>query len=361
MLASLIIGAGMFSLPYVTSKTGLLIGLFYLVGFTFLMSLTHLFYSDIVLAEKNDGRFISQSRRYLGKPGWWFGIIAILAGTTLTLTIYLVLSMSFSRFLFSDVSLQAAPVIFWILGSLAIVAGAKEIAGLDTLLTLFMIFLAGTVAFFSLRSGAPFLKIVPLWPVENSSLLFLPLGPFLFSLNGRAAIVSLKDYYNESRLDSRKMRKAIILGTFLAAGVYLLFIIGVIIIAAGLPAKDAIASLGGLPVHLRFMVGSLGIIAIFTSYIFLGLELKSIFEKDFGLEKRIALLATIIPPFLIYLSGEHDFINLVGATGGIFIAIESVLVIMMWEKLKSKKFLINKIIIILFVAGALYEIVKRIG
>jgi membrane associated rhomboid family serine protease len=84
-------------------------------------------------------------------------------------------------------------------------------------------------------------------------------------------------------------------------------------------------------------------------------------EKDFQLDKSWVLAATVVPPFLIYLSGKHDFINLIGAAGGIFIAIESTLVLLTWEKVKSKKLWLNRIIIAIFIVGAVYEILKRIG
>jgi amino acid permease len=361
MLASLIIGAGMFSLPYVVSQSGLFTGFLYLLGFTILMSFIHLFYSDVVIADKSGGRFVNQSRRYLGMWGLWFGAIAILIGTTLALTIYLVLTTNFANLLFPTFTASSAAILFWMLGSVAIAAGVKEIAGIDNLLTVFMVLLAGMVAFFGLRAGSDSFKNISLWPAAGASFLLLPLGPFLFSLNGRAAVTSLKEYFDVNRLDIRKLRKAIVLGTSLAAMVYLLFIIGIIGITAGSPGKDIVADLSLLPFYAKLIIGGLGVIAIFTSYILLGLELKSILERDFRFNKNLALVATVVPPFLIYLSGKHDFINLIGAAGGIFIAIESVLVLLMWEKVKSRKLWLNRIIIAMFVLGAVYEIMKRLG
>ncbi|MCL4406366.1 MAG: hypothetical protein M1586_02510 [Patescibacteria group bacterium] len=360
MLASLIIGAGMFSLPYVTSRSGLIVGLVYLVVFTGLMSLIHLFYADVV-ADDRDSRFVGQSRRYLGKAGFFFGAVAILIGTTLALTIYLILTVGFASLVFPRLPTLAAAVIFWAAAGLAIGLGVKEIAGVDSLLTIFMVFLAATVAFFGLRSGHTAMGGLDLWPVAGASLLLLPLGPFLFSLNGRAAIVSLRDYFDTNRLDKRKMKQAIILGTSIPAFVYLFFIVGIIMLAAGAPAKDIVQDLAFLPAYARPVIGGLGLIAIFTSYIFLGLELKSIFERDFGLRKGLAFAATIFPALFFYLFGERNLVDLIAAAGGIFIAIESILVILMWEKTKSKKLFINRVIIIVFVLGAVYEVWKRIG
>jgi amino acid permease len=361
MLASLIIGAGIFSLPYVVSRSGLLFGFLYLVGFTVLMSLVHLFYSDVVISDKSDSRFVNQTRRYLGNQWSLIGAVAILGGATLVLAIYLILAADFMSFLSPGVSSSVSAILFWTIGGLAIAIGAKEIAGVSNLLTILMVLLSGTVAFFGLKTGGTSFQNLSLWPSREISLFLLPLGPFLFSLNGRAAIVSLKEYFDANRLDIRKMRKAIVLGTFLAGVVYLSFIIGIIGITAGFPGKDIVADLALLPLGIRPIIAILGIVAIFTSYIFLGLELKSILETDFHFNKRWAFAATVLPSLLLYLFGQHDFIGLIGVAGGVFISIESILVILMWEKIKSKKLFINKVIIAIFVVAAAYEILKRLG
>jgi hypothetical protein len=157
------------------------------------------------------------------------------------------------------------------------------------------------------------------------------------------------------------MKMAIILGTLIPTLVYLLFIVGVLALTAGAPSKDVVTDFSLLPGYARSVIGGLGFIAILTSYIFLGLELKSVLRKDFGLSPNFALAGTVLPPLLLYLSGRHDLIALIAVAGGIFIAIESSLVVLMWEKVKSKKLFINRIIIAIFVSGAIYEIWKRIG
>ncbi|HOF50304.1 MAG TPA: aromatic amino acid transport family protein [Candidatus Colwellbacteria bacterium] len=357
MLASLIIGAGMFSLPYVTSRSGILAGLFYLLAFTGVMSLIHVFYGDIVIADKSGRRFASQSRHYLGRKGFLIGAVSLVAGTTLALTIYLILAEGFAKLMFPGFSVSV--ILFWVLGSAGIALGIKGIAGLNNLLTLFMVLLAGTVAFFGLKTGAGFWRSVPLWPRGDIALWLLPIGPFLFSLSGRGAIASIEDYFEANRLDIRKMKKAIVWGTLGAAAVYLLFIVGMLGITAGAPARDIMIDLALLPGYLKLLVAGLGLIAVFTSYVFLGLELKMVLEKDFRLRGNAALAAVVVAPIAIYFAASRDLVSLISVAGGVFIALESAIVILMWEKLKSKRFWLNRLIVFAFVVGALYEIFKR--
>ncbi len=357
MLASLIIGAGMFSLPYVTSRSGIFTGLFYLLAFAGIMSLIHVFYGEIVIADKSGRRFASQSRQYLGQTGFLVGAISLVAGTTLALTIYLILTEGFAKLMFPGFS--ASVILFWILGSVGVIIGIKGIAGLNNLLTLFMVLLAGIVAFFGLKNGTSFLRNVPFWPKGDISLWLLPIGPFLFSLNGRGAIASIEDYFEANRLDIRKMKKAIVWGTLAAAAVYLLFAVGMLGITAGAPARDIMIDLALLPDYLRFLVAGLGLIAVFTSYVFLGLELKMVLEKDFRFRGIAASAAVVVAPIAIYFLANRDLVSLISVAGGVFLGLESAIVILMWEKLKSKKLWLNRMIVFVFIVGALYEVLKR--
>ena len=95
LLAGTIIGAGVFALPYVFVKAGILTGLFYLLIFSAVFTLIHLMYADIILRTKENRRFFGYAEIYLGSWGKWPAILITIVGMIFVLTVYLILSVSF--------------------------------------------------------------------------------------------------------------------------------------------------------------------------------------------------------------------------------------------------------------------------
>ena len=58
VISGSIIGAGIFALPWVSAKSGLLVYLFYLLVLTFLVNVIHLIYGSIVFATPISHRFL---------------------------------------------------------------------------------------------------------------------------------------------------------------------------------------------------------------------------------------------------------------------------------------------------------------
>ena len=58
MMAGAIIGAGVFSLPYVFAQVGLLSGFVFLVLAAIIVSLVHLFYADLILRTRGRHNFV---------------------------------------------------------------------------------------------------------------------------------------------------------------------------------------------------------------------------------------------------------------------------------------------------------------
>ena len=95
ILAGTIIGAGFFALPYLFVKTGLAVGLFYVLIFAGVFILMHLLYTDIVLRTNGTHRLAGYASRYTGKFGELIALCITIFGSILASTIYLILSISF--------------------------------------------------------------------------------------------------------------------------------------------------------------------------------------------------------------------------------------------------------------------------
>lgn len=356
LLASLIIGAGMFSLPYLFARSGWAIGFGLLGLLTILMTVAHLMYGGIVSETPGNHRFVGYAEIYLKRPGFYLASFVALLGILLTLTVYLVLSPSFMRLIFPSIAVRDAIFIFWALGTIPIFINIRRLAGLELVVTLIMVgivaSLAGYGLFFRSSASAPQAAISFEAPLGSFFILF---GPALFALAGRSAISSVKQYFATRKIALSRMGRAIVAGTVLPGVVYGLFVVGATRLSSGAVSPDAVSGLLHLPSVLLLLIGGLGFFAIWTSYVMLGLEFVSILGLDFKMGRALSALVALAAPLLLYLGGLSDFLALVGIAGGVFLALEYALVAEMWGRLRRSPFK-ARLLALVFALGAVSEV-----
>lgn len=352
LLASSIIGAGIFALPFVFSEAGLLVGIGYLVIFTAVFTTIHKMYAEIIKNTPGKHRFVGYAEIYLGRKGFWAGTVVTVIGFILILTVYIILAGGFLELVIPLFAMGGAPYLFWALGSLAIILSLKRLASFEFLVTLaigliiLVLFGAGV-----LRGGG--LDI----PVVNVQNLFLPYGVILFALSGRAAISTLWDYYKRNKLPIKKLSGAIAFGTAAPAALYILFVVGVLLLSGGSVSQDSLSGLTGVHPYILILSGTLGVLALWTSYFFLGLEVRDIARYDLHVGSKIAIAGVVFAPIILYMLGLNNFIELVGISGGIFGAAEIAMVVFMYSKMKSWN-LLRVSLAFVFITGAIYEITQ---
>lgn len=346
----------MFALPYLFHASGILTGIFYLVAATFIFTVVHLRYSEVISRTPGKHRFAGYAELYLGKGGFWAGAIIAGIGLSLVLTAYLALGPVFLRLLIPTISDSLNLYLFWGVGALAILISLNRLKNFEFFAVLGMLAIILTVFGFGLGERE---SLMPL-PLFNPALIFLPYGAVLFALYGRPAISALKDYFEENHFPAANLRKAIILGTVIPAGFYLLLVLGVIWLSPVGPSPDALTGLISAPSWLTVLIGVLGMFAIWTSYFLLGMEVRDIFRYDFKIPFKAAVGLTLFLPLVLYLLGLRNFIELVTIVGGVFLALESIMVILMHHKLKGRSHKGELVLIAIFILGGLYEIVKAL-
>ncbi|MBI2010885.1 MAG: hypothetical protein HYS89_01470 [Candidatus Colwellbacteria bacterium] len=132
--------------------------------------------------------------------------------------------------------------------------------------------------------------------------------------------------------------------------------IAVIALSPTGPTPDAITGLNFIPPPLLILVGVLGVFSLWTSYFFLGTEVKDILIYDLRLPGFFAFMLASFVPLILFFFGLNNFIGLVGFIGGVFLALESIMVVLMYLKLRHKSVLLYLPLILVFLLGALYEI-----
>ena len=346
----------MFALPYLFNTAGILTGIFYLATSAFIFCVIHLRYGEVIEKTSGKHRFAGYARLYLGERGFWLGAIVAGLGLTLVLTAYLALGPVFLQLLIPGLGDSLNLYLFWGVGALAILLSLNRLKNFEFLAVAAMLAIILVLFIFGLARGGGLGEL----PAFNPAFIFLPYGAVLFALYGRPAISSLKDYFEENKINPGNLRKAIILGTAVPALFYLLFVLGIAWLSPQGVSPDALSGLLSVPSWLLVLIGVLGMFAIWTSYFLLGLEVKNIFRYDFKLPSPVATLAVILAPLILYLAGLRNFIGLVTVIGGVFLATESIMVILMHHKLRGRSHKGELILIAIFILGGLYEIWKTL-
>ncbi len=356
LLAGTIIGAGIFSLPYVVSKTGLGLGFFCFVFFTIVYYCLHLMYAKVALLHEEKHDFAYFAEQHLSpRAGIWASMI-IVGGMVLSLAVYLVLAPSFIN-LFLGLDGLPAALLFWGLGSIFIfvelsMLGIAEMLGVAGILGAVLVILG---------AGSIVSKSISLSPDFSSWAVFLlPFGPLLFSFSGRSAIVTMVEEHRaaESKKQGFSMTKAVLLGTGVPLLVYLIFTFAFLRINSA-PSVDPMRDLASLPETLLVALGIMGFLALWTSYFMIGLNVKNLLEEDLKIPRLWSGLLVLVVPILLFISGIASFIELVAFTGSVFLAFEGMFITRMWQNafLQSRFRAASFLLYPIFVAALFYEIV----
>jgi len=364
LLSGTIVGAGMFALPFVFSKAGLGLGFFYLIFFGIVSMLIHLMYADIILRTQENHRFAGYARIYLGKFGFLSGLLMTVIGAIFSLLIYLILSVSFINLIAPFFPDNYEVLILWFLGSIMFFLNINKIAYFEFLTDIGIWLIILVVIIYGL---ADFKLSSPL--LINQDYFFLPYGAILFSLAGRVAVPAVLGYFRNNNKSPALAKRPIILGSLTPIIVYAVFVLGVLGLSAGNgPSEDSISGLAGkLPSEILYALIILGAISLLSTYIIIGREVKKSLEHDLNFGHLLSALAISASPLLLYFAGFDEFIKLINFVGGIFIGIEAIFIILMWQrasKIEARETIFKKInpliiysLIFVFIGGIIYALI----
>ncbi len=364
LLATTIIGAGMFALPYLFNKAGIVAGLFYLLFFGVVFALIHLMYADIIVRTPENRRFPGYAKIYLGKFGFWSSIFMAVFGALLSLTIYLILSASFIKLIAPTTPDVYIVLFFWLFGSLAIFLNINELTISEFLIFLGIAAMIFIIFGFGLANGLEKIAAAPLFNFSN---IFLPFGAVLFSMYGRSAIPALLGYFRNNGQSPIKGKWPIIIGSIIPVFIYAIFVFGILGLSGNV-SEDAVSGLvGNLPPVILWILGALGIICLWSTYIVIGRDIKKSLEHDFNLPLALSGAGVVVVPILLYIVGFQNFLQLVGFVGAIIIGLEGIYIILMWlraSKIETENRFFSKLnpliiflLLLVFIGGILYKLI----
>ena len=328
LLAGTIIGAGVFSLPYVVSRVGLVPGLLELLVFGAVYSVIHLMYAALSETRERDHQFFYFAHKYL--PRWLAGSASyiILIELILVLTVYLTLVPAFAHTAFG-VGGMIAVFGFWLLGSLFMHVSLRWLGIAEFVGTLSIV---GIIALLVCAAwGMPL--TTPSFGVGTIVLFLLPFGPLLFSLSGRPAIPEVVAEHRAAKKEQKpfSLTTTILVGTLIPVLLYAVFVVSVLKINPS-ASPEVLDSLYMLSSTLLSLLGVMGLLTLWTSYFIIGINVRDILHIDLHESRWIGSAIAWVLPLVLYIAGVQDFLAVVSFVGGIFLALEGIFVMMMWNR-----------------------------
>jgi amino acid permease len=336
MLVGMIFGAGVFALPFALVQAGFFWGIFHFFLALALMIFFHFLYGEIAYFGGEKKRFTGYAEILLGKWAKRFAFLITIFTDFGSLLVYGVLGGIFLATIFNFSSFTLS-LVFLIGGGILIFSHFEKIASLNFFLSLALVGLVVFLFFYALpHIQTSNFSFNGFFHRISDGNWFLPYGIWIFALAGFSALPEVRDIVSKSPI--KVFRRIILVSLILCAVLYFIFIFTVIGLSGGKTTEDALGGLVNILGRPGILAGSvLGFLAVFTSFIALGADLKNIFHYDFRVPKFLAWLAVAVPPIALFLLGFKNFIEIIGVIGAVGLGFFGLLTILMARQLPNRQ------------------------
>ncbi|MBU1178763.1 hypothetical protein KKB69_00245 [Patescibacteria group bacterium] len=347
IIVGLMFGAGAFALPFAIARAGIFWGAVHLLIAVSLTILLLFWYAEIAYRTEGKHRFTGYVGLILGSRAEIPAFLISIAAYYGTLLIYGVLGGLFLHNFFGGISHFVLSLLFFFLGAVLILGKIENIAWINFYLTIPIIAFIFYLLFFS----APFVKFsnfsFGLKDFLPGGAWFFPYGVWLFSFGAFAAIPEARDIYASSSL--KKLKNVILVSVLLTAFLYCLFIFSIVGVSGVNTSPDSFSGVLGILGQKIILIGSaMGFLAVFTSFLALGVDLKFIFQYDFKVSKALSWFLVALPPVFLFCLGAQNFVVILDLVGSIGFGIMGIFIIFMSKRLRDKGIVAQKAKIALF-------------
>src|SRR3989344_4718042 len=328
ILIGVIIGAGLFGLPYSFSEAPILWNIFLFLAVFSLSVLLHLLFAGIIYTTPGKHRFPGYVQIYLGPRAETVATIFTVLSFYGAMLAYGILGATFLQNIYG-IDFFTAGIMFFILGGSLFFLSIDEVGKINFYLTLLL------ACFISLLALRVFPEIhAENFLVEGRSWL-LAYGILVFAFGGYSAIPDLRDILGARNHSLPK--KIIFLSLLAAALLYVVFIASILGVNGASVTPDALSGLGGVLGRGILVLGSLiGIFTVFRAYVGFGADLKLTYRYDYEIKEGRAWLLVFIPPILLFLLGFIDLVKILSLVGSVGLGVFAVFILLMvWEKRKD--------------------------
>ncbi|MFH0956089.1 MAG: aromatic amino acid transport family protein, partial [Candidatus Falkowbacteria bacterium] len=331
-LMGTIIGVGLFAMPFVINKSGIMPLFIYMVVLVAIQYFLHLLFAEVILSTKDKHRLPGFVEKYVNKKSKKLVFLVDVIGAYGSALAYIIIGGLFLHQLlnpyFSGSIFFYSTTLFGLV-SLIVFFDIKTIAGAELVLTSFLIIAIGLIVW----RGFGHIQLANYNLIEWKNA-FLPYGPIFFAVGGGAAIPEICRLLS---YEKEKIKSAILWGTFMPAVLMLIFVLAILGITGVNTSPDTISGLslilndGVITFSLIF-----GLLTIITSYIVIAQATEEIYQWDFGLKNKFAWFLACFIPYLLYLIGWTNLTKVISFTGAVTGGLSGIILIWLVFKVKAK-------------------------
>jgi tyrosine-specific transport protein len=363
VMVGYIIGVGMFGLPYLISRAGILSFCIFLLFIVPTQYFLHLIYANIIISTHRYHRLTGYARIYLGSIGEKIVFIAKMIGSYGALLAYIIITGIFLNQLLSPYfggnEFIYASILF-ALEALIVYFGLGVIARAELLMTALLVLIVGMIAW----KGSGAIDVVNIKFVDWKYLL-IPYGAMLYAFDGGASLPLVAKLI---RRRPRDFKNVIRVSSFLAAVIIIIFTLTIVGISGYSTTPDALSGVKMvLDDGVIFFSLIFGVLTMITSFLGVAESIKDTYVWDFGINKKIAYILTIFIPYIMYAVGFDNLISIISFAGAICGGFCGVALILIFRQFKKKQrslelfkmkpgAAISYFLISVFVLGVIYEV-----
>jgi len=362
-----IVGAGVFGLPFVVAKAGIIPSIFYIIILSSVALLLQLLFGEINLRTRESHRLPGFAKRYLGERHKRIVSVATITGAMGSLLAYIIASGDFLRIIIStfssfNISATALSFFFAFFLSIFIYKGIESISAIETFINI------GFFIIVILLFGSNFSEIqLSNFQLVNLDNIFLPYGVILFAFMGWSAIPAISSILKSTE-EKKRLKTVMMAGIGVIMILYLLFTISIVGVTGTNTTEEALRGLvGGVDPQVIALGALFGIFAFASSFLILGNYLKNILIYDFSIPHFLSFLIACGIPIFLFAIGFRRFINVVGIVGTVLGVVEGATIIFIFKNAKelgnrepeyniSVPDFILHLIIVIFVIGLIVQI-----
>ena len=319
MIVGSTIGAGILGMPYAISKVGLLFGMITIVAIGCLAIGVNLLVGEVSARTHGNLQLVGLTRKYLGDKAGFLMMFIFYLQLFVILTIYIIgMGGIVSDFFWGTDFFWG--IMLWVLLSFVVFKGIEAIKTVEFVLTIVIIFAVLMIAAMAMpHIDVEFIKY------SNPAAFFVPYGVVLFAFSGVGTIPAA---YRLLHGKNEEFKLAIVSSALVAMFVYIVFTALVIGVTGYNTTEIATLGLGEVVGKRMFYASNaFALLAMATSFIMLGMQLRDSMNFDFDFSYNRATLLTVGIPLVIFLLGLRQFVLAINIVGGIFMSTQMLLLV----------------------------------
>ncbi len=355
-----IIGVGMFGLPYLVTKAGVLPFLFFIVILLPVQYLLHLIYASMIISTKTYHRLPGYTGIYLGEGSKLFIFLAKMVGNMGALLAYIIITGVFLNELLSPLfgshEFIYASALF-VFEATIVYFGIGLIAKAELFMTALLLFVVGLIVV----KGGHYIEIKNFIALNWKNFI-LPYGALLFALDGNGSLPIVAKLVGRN---PQAFKKVIRYGTFISAFIIIIFTLTIAGISGSNTTADALTGVHKIMDGAIVLALIFGIFSMITSFFGVAESIKETLNWDFRMNKIMSWGLAVFVPYVFYLLGVKDFINVITFVGSVGGGICAIVLVIIFNKIRKKKngldlfnykpsVYLQWLLIFLFVMGIVY-------